>query len=91
MVFAPKFNISYISLLQSELEEHVRHFSQLFPEKSVKPKHHFALHYPVHILNYGPPVSYYCFRFEAKHSYFKKVIQHSKQFKIVLKSLAVRH
>lgn len=91
LLFSPSFTISYISLLQDELVDHLRLFTELFPENNIKPKHHLLLHYPQHILNYGPPIRYHCFRFEAKHSYFKQVIHHTKQFKNPAKTLAQNH
>lgn len=91
LLFSPSFTISYISLLQDELVDHMRLFSELFSENNIKPKHHLLLHYPHHILNYGPPIRYHCFRFEAKHSYFKQVIHHTKQFKNPAKTLAQNH
>lgn len=91
LLFSPSFTISYISLLQDELVDHMRLFTELFPENKIKPKHHLLLHYPRHILNYGPPIRYYCMRFEAKHSYFKQVTHHTKQFKNHAKTLAQNH
>ena len=40
---------------------------------------------------YGPPVRYWCMRFEAKHAYFKSLALRIKNFKNIAKSLATRH
>ena len=36
-----------------------------------KPKNHFACHFPVDILNFGPVRQYWCMRFEALNQLFK--------------------
>jgi hypothetical protein len=38
-----------------------------------KPKHHFACHFPIDILNFGPPRHYWCMRFEAMNQVFKTI------------------
>ena len=91
LIFSPYFVLSYISYLQSELTDHLRRFKELFPDKNIKPKQHFILHYPQHIMNFGPPIRYYCFRFEGKHSYFKQIIRHTNQFRNPPLTLAHRH
>ena len=40
---------------------------------------------------FGPPSRYWCMRFEAKHSYFKKLAHVVKNFKNIPKTLAERH
>ena len=91
LIFAPSFTLGFESHLQSELVDHLNRFKELFPTKNIKPKQHFILHYPQHILNFGPLIRYYCFRFEAKHSYFKQVVRHVKQFRNPPLTLARRH
>lgn len=59
---------------------HCKKFQVLFPENKLKPKHNFLLHYPMHILNFDPPIRYRCFRFEAKHPLFKKFLGTVKKF-----------
>lgn len=38
-----------------------------------KPKHHYALHFPLNVLQFGPPRHYWCMRFEAMNQVFKKI------------------
>ena len=38
-----------------------------------RPKNHFAQHFPVDILRYGPPVYYKCLKFEMRHQLIKKI------------------
>ena len=62
-----------------------------FPNKIV-PKVHFVCEYEKIIHDYGPSLKQWCFRYEASHAYFKKLIMRTKQFsKNVAKTLATRH
>ena len=36
-----------------------------------KPKNHFASHFPIDIMNFGPVRTYWCMRFEALNQLFK--------------------
>lgn len=40
---------------------------------------------------FGPLVSLWTMRFEAKHSFLKQVVRHTRCFKNILLSLAVKH
>lgn len=63
-----------------------------FPqEKKLCPKHHFIKHYPYLIQRFGPPTECWTIRFEAKHSFFKKVVRDANNFKNILLTLASRH
>jgi len=42
-----------------------------FFNDTLKPKHHFLIHYPSIIQQSGPPRHYWCFRFEGKHKELK--------------------
>jgi len=42
-----------------------------FFNDTLKPKHHFLIHYPSIIEQSGPPRNYWCFRFEGKHKELK--------------------
>lgn len=88
---SPIFTIGHIDLLQSEIWHHLEDFKHLFPQSRLKPKHHFLMHYPQHILNFGPLVSYWCMRFEAKHKIMKDIAREANQFKNVPYTLSFRH
>lgn len=45
-------------------------YTRLF-DKTLKPKHHFMIHYPTIIAKCGPPRFFSCFLFEAMHKHFK--------------------
>lgn len=59
-----------ICYLDSKISEHRHRFLQVFPQEKLIPKHHFLEHYPDLIRAYGPLVSLWTMRFEAKHSFF---------------------
>ncbi|XP_008188545.1 uncharacterized protein LOC103310882, partial [Acyrthosiphon pisum] len=64
------FTENGIVLLQHLIKEHNENYVLLFND-SLKPKHHFLVHYPSIIRQSGPPRHFWCFRFEAKHREIK--------------------
>ena len=44
-----------------------------------------------HACRYGPPSRFWCMRFEAKNSYFKRIAQAIGNFKNIAKTVAIRH
>lgn len=91
IVLSPVISIDYISYLSDLLNEHHNLFKEIFKDAKLKPKHHFLVHYPKLILEFGPLVHLWCMRFEAKHLYFKRVAQISKNTKNLPLTLAQRH
>uniref|UniRef100_A0A8C6LRA2 Uncharacterized protein n=1 Tax=Nothobranchius furzeri TaxID=105023 RepID=A0A8C6LRA2_NOTFU len=63
----------------------------MFPDQSLKPKHHYVLHYPSLILKFGPLIRLWTLRFESKHSYFKECARKMHNFLHLSKTLAERH
>ncbi|CAF1512982.1 unnamed protein product [Adineta ricciae] len=61
-----------------------------FPDKMI-PKVHFVRESQQIIHDYGPPIKNWCFRYEASHYYFKKIMMRSNNFKNVPKTLATRY
>ncbi|KAK5648401.1 hypothetical protein RI129_003293 [Pyrocoelia pectoralis] len=61
------------------------HFGHLLPT------HHIMIHYPSIIRKMGPLIHLWCMRFEAKHGYFKDLVNKLKKFKNLPKTLAERH
>lgn len=66
----------------SELLDYLRNFIEHYLENlqnifhcSIKPKHHFLLHYPRVIEQIGPPLLVSAFKFESKHKELKAVTQ----------------
>lgn len=80
-----------ICFLDSKISEHKHRFLMVFPEQRIIPKHHFLEHYPELIRAYGPLMSLWTMRFEAKHSFFNCVVRHTHSFRNILLSLAMKH
>lgn len=91
LVVSPVQTKESIGYLNFKISEHRVRFKELFPETNLLPKHHFLEHYPQLICEFGPLVALWTMRFEAKHSFFKRVVRHTTCFKNVLMSLAERH
>ena len=91
LVVFPVHTPESIGYLSFKISEHRVRFKEVFPDSNFRPKHHFLEHYPQLICEFGPMVALWTMRFEAKHSYFKRVVRHSTCFRNVLLSLAERH
>lgn len=91
LVLSPAFNDESIQYLQTKIQDHRQMLLEVFPEFRLRPKHHFIEHYPHLIRCFGPLVHLWTIRFEGKHCFFKHVVQDTKNFKNVLKTLATRH
>lgn len=77
--------------LDAKISEHGRLLQSVFPDLKLKPKHHFLGHYPHLIRCFRTAVDFWTFRFEAKHSFFKKVVRDVNNFKNILMTLSLRH
>ena len=66
-------NHNQLIVLTSQIEDFFVKYLELFPDANIKPKSHFLKHYPEMIRCFGPLLK--TLRFEAKHSYFKGLIQ----------------
>lgn len=88
---SPTFTEEKLFYLEARICEHRQLLQEVFPEFKLKPKHHFLEHYPYLIRCFGPLLDFWTIRFEAKHSFFKKVVRDVSNFKNVLLTLASRH
>jgi hypothetical protein len=61
----------------------------LLPGKAI-PKVHYVSEYVRTIEENGPPIKYWCMRYEGAHLYFKKIAIQSYNFKNIPKTLAQR-
>lgn len=91
LVCAPTLSKSQIAYMRVLIEEYIEKRQELFPHVTLRPKHHYLLHYADLTLQFGPLIHTWTMHFESKHSYFKCCIRSSKNFKNVTKSLADRH
>ncbi|XP_031339512.1 uncharacterized protein LOC116181630 [Photinus pyralis] len=86
-----KISLNQVALLKTLITEYLEDRQTLFPNVSLKPKHHFMSHYPYLTRQFGPLRHLWTLRFEAKHQYFKNAIRHSKNYKNILFSLSNKH
>lgn len=91
LVLCPSFTDSSLQYLQTKIIEHRQCLKEVFPDFRIRPKHHYLEHYPDLIRQFGPLVHLWTMRFEGKHSFIKKVIHDTQNFKNVSKTLANRH
>ncbi|KAK0135157.1 hypothetical protein N1851_029028 [Merluccius polli] len=90
LVVSPVHTEDSIAYLDLKISEQRIRFQEVFPDCNLKLKHHFLEHYPYLIRQYGPLVGW-TMRYEAKHSFFKRVARNIRCFKNVLLSLSERH
>ncbi|KAK0149313.1 hypothetical protein N1851_009969 [Merluccius polli] len=86
LICAPKIHQNEVAYLRVLLEEYL-----YLPDSPLKPKHHYVLHYPDLILNFGPLIRLWTLRFESKHCYFKDCARKLHNFIHLSKTLAERH
>ena len=90
IVFSPVISKETVTALEGLIEEHLKLFKQLFPDKNITPKQHYGIHIPSHIISLGLPARASCFSFESAHNYFKELAQ-KQNFKSLPFFLAKRH
>ena len=90
IVFAPRITNELSNFLMHLIDDHHSFFKELFPDKRLLPKHHFLVHYPRCLVASGPPVRYWCMRFEARHKFFKEVGKQTHCYINICKTLAKR-
>ena len=64
-------------------------FNQLFPSVNPINKFHHMVHYPAIIRENGPPMRYWCMRYEAYHNICKRVAHVNCNFTNIAKSVAM--
>jgi len=84
------FTDNAISHLKQLISQHNSIYVTLFND-SLKPKHHFSVHYPTIIKHSGPPRHYWCFRYEAKHKELKMYARVTTSRKNITLTLAKKY
>eukprot|EP00102_Acyrthosiphon_pisum_P013497 XP_008183097.1 PREDICTED: uncharacterized protein LOC103309442 [Acyrthosiphon pisum] len=84
------FTDNAISHLKQLISQHNSMYVTLFND-SLKPKHHFLVHYPTIIKHSGPPRHYWCFRYEAKHKELKMYARVTTSRKNITLTLAKKY
>ena len=89
-VLSPYIAKDQLENLKLDVNFHLQLFKRNFKEANIIPKQHYMVHIATNIANIGPPVGYWAMRFEAKHSYFKRISRNAG-YKNLCKELALRH
>ena len=91
LIFSPELTQGAIISLKNLIHDHHCLYLELYPDRHLKPKHHFMVHYASTIRTLGPVVHFWSMRFEAKHSFFKQVSHVNCNFRNICKTQAYRH
>ena len=91
IVCAPSIDVARIYILNGLIEDYIEQRHDLFPERALRPKHHYLCHYPQLIMNFGPLMRVWTMRFESKHSFFKRCFRRLQNCKNVTKMLSEKH
>lgn len=91
IVLSFKMSVGQVAYLKDLIFNHFSDRQEVLSNETLKPKHHFLLHYPQLILQFGPLRHLWTMRFENKHQYFKRAVKHTSNFKNVLFSLCHKH
>lgn len=91
LVCAPKISAAQVSFLQVNIQEYLETRKHLFPSDKLKPKYHYLLHYPSLIMRLGPLIRLWTLRYESNHSYFKRFVRRTQNFKNFCQTLVNNH
>ena len=91
ILVAPVISDGDLHTVRVLISEYLELHQLLFPEQTLKNKHHHLIHYERLMRNVGPLQRFSCMRFESKHQRSKKLLHVGGNFKNVLKSCAFRH
>lgn len=90
ILLSTEVNENDLNRLSEQITAHLQ-CCQLFFNLSLKPKHHFLLHYVRVIKLMGPVVRFWALRLEAKHQNFKRTVRTTNNFINIKKTLAYKH
>ncbi|XP_045210242.2 uncharacterized protein LOC123561730 [Mercenaria mercenaria] len=90
IILSPVVSVETILMLQVVIQDHLKKFKLLFPNKNIIPKQHYMVHLPSTIERYGSLTNVWSMRFEGKHQFIKQRLSGSNNFKNVVKSVADR-
>jgi hypothetical protein len=91
IIFAPVLSKGNITFVQELIKDHHLLFLQLFPDRQLKPKHHFMTHYHSAMRILGPLINLWVMRFEALHNFSKRLSHIVCNFQNIAKTLAYRN
>ena len=90
-IFAPAITNEETVLLANLISDHHSLYLRLFPDRHLKPKHHFLTHYASSIRQVGPLSHLWVMRFEAKHNFSRRLSHIVCNFQNIAKTLAYRN
>jgi hypothetical protein len=90
IVLASEICEGQLILLKTLVAEHHKDYVTLFND-TLKPKHHFMVHYARSVMYLGPLQWIWAMRFESKHGEAKKAAAVNCNFKNICKSVAQKH
>ena len=91
LICAPAIKLEDISCMAFLIDDYVHARLTLFPQVMLRPKHHYMQHYPYLTYQFRPLIHLWTLRFEAKHSYFKRMLRFTGNFVNAAQTLATRH
>jgi hypothetical protein len=91
LICAPRISVIQICYLNRLILLYIEDRLRLFPTVPLRPKHHYLLHYPGLIMNFGPLIRVWTARMESKHTVFKRYACSAKNFINITKSLSDFH
>ncbi|KMQ89723.1 hypothetical protein RF55_10617 [Lasius niger] len=91
IVTTPYVNLRSLSYLSTLISEHHEIYLIVFPQATLKPKHHYMLHYPEVMRRVGPLWFICCLRWEAKHRPFKQAAHATNSCRNLPLTLAIKH
>ena len=88
LIFAPKIAKEHILVLEDLIRQFVDTFSELYPTVQPINKFHHMVHFPDIIRVHGPPVIYWCMRYEGYLNLVKQYAKSANNFVNFAKSAA---
>lgn len=96
-IYAEAFTEDSLFCLDAQIKSFRQHYLELFcsdnsrPKLTLKPKFHYVEHYTDAVRRFGPLVNCSTIRYEAKHYWFKKVMQKALNFQNASLTLSRKH
>jgi hypothetical protein len=88
IIFSPVLTQEHTVVLEVLIMRYFEEFRKALPSVQGINKLHHMVHYPQIIRSQGPPVRYWCMRYEAYHNIAKRLAQVNFNFKNITLSVA---
>jgi len=90
IILAPSLHPNISEILEETIALHHETYLKVFPNETLKPKFHNAIHYPRLLRQVGPLINLSCIRLEAKHRDLTAVAKSTESRKNICYTLALR-